>query len=60
MLRGLGNYFRTGSADRNFNQMDSYVVKSLHSWQRRRVGQRGHEASTFDWPAALRHWAAID
>jgi Group II intron, maturase-specific domain len=28
-LRGWGNYFRTGNADRKFNQMDSFVVKSL-------------------------------
>ena len=25
VLRGWGNYFRTGNADREFNQMDGYV-----------------------------------
>ena len=40
VLRGWGNYFRTGNADREFNQMDSYVVKSLHRWQHRHGGQR--------------------
>jgi RNA-directed DNA polymerase len=40
VLRGWGNYFRTGNADRMFNQMDSYVVRSLRRWQYRRGGQR--------------------
>ena len=25
VLRGWGNYFRTGNADRKFNKMDDYV-----------------------------------
>jgi len=29
VLRGWGNYFRTGNADRKFNQMDSFGVKHL-------------------------------
>src|ERR1700758_701033 len=33
VLRGWGNYFRTGNADREFNKMDSFVVKSLRPWQ---------------------------
>jgi len=40
VLRGWGNYFRTGNADREFNQMDSFVVTSLRRWQYRRGGQR--------------------
>jgi len=40
VLRGWGNYFRSGNADREFNQMDSFVVKSLRRWQYRRGGQR--------------------
>jgi len=40
VLRGWGNYFRTGNADREFNKMDYFVVKSLHRWQFRRGGQR--------------------
>ena len=39
-LRGWGNYFRTGNADREFNKMDRYVVRRLPSWQHRRGGQR--------------------
>jgi group II intron reverse transcriptase/maturase len=40
VLRGWSNYFRTGNADREFNQMDGFVVKSLRRWQYRRGGQR--------------------
>jgi RNA-directed DNA polymerase len=40
VIRGWGNYFRTGNADREFNKMDSFVVRSLRSWQYRRGGQR--------------------
>jgi hypothetical protein len=29
VLRGWGNYFRTGNAGREFNRMDYYVVRSL-------------------------------
>jgi len=47
LLRGWGNHFRTGNADRDFNQMDSYVVKSLHRWQRRRGGQRATKRPLF-------------
>jgi RNA-directed DNA polymerase len=40
VLRGWGHYFRTGNADREFNKMDYFVVKSLRGWQFRRGGQR--------------------
>ena len=40
VLRGWGNYFRTGNADREFHNMDSFVVTSLRRWQFRRSGQR--------------------
>jgi len=40
VLRGWGNYFRTGNADREFNKMEYFVVKSLRSWQYQRGGQR--------------------
>ena len=40
VLRGWGNYFRSGYADREFNQMDSLVRKSLRRWPYRRGGQR--------------------
>ena len=47
VLRGWGSYFRTGNADREFNQMDSFVVQSLRRWQRRRGGQRVSKRAPF-------------
>ena len=40
VLRGWGNYFRTGNAERKFNQLDSYVWSRLTRWMIRRGGQR--------------------
>jgi group II intron reverse transcriptase/maturase len=40
VLRGWGNYFRTGNAERKFNQLDSYVYHRLVQWMGRRGGQR--------------------
>jgi hypothetical protein len=40
VLRGWGNYFRTGNAERKFNQLDSYVWSRLTRWMNRRGGQR--------------------
>ena len=48
VLRGWGNYFRTGNADREFNKMDGFVVTSLRRWQHRRGGQRRTKRS-FTW-----------
>jgi len=50
VLRGWGNYFRTGNADREFNGMDSYVVTTLRRWQRRRGGQRPTKRPPFTGP----------
>jgi len=38
LLRGWGNYFRTGNAARKFRQIDTYVVKRLNlfRWKRHR------------------------
>jgi group II intron reverse transcriptase/maturase len=47
VLRGWGNYFRTGNADREFNKMDYFVVKSLRRWQYRRGGQRPTKREPF-------------
>jgi hypothetical protein len=47
VLRGWGNYFRTGNADREFNKMDYFVVKSLRRWQYRRGGQRAAKGAPF-------------
>ena len=40
VLGGGGNYFRTGNAERKFNQLDSYVYTRLTRWMVRRGGQR--------------------
>jgi group II intron reverse transcriptase/maturase len=40
VLRGWGNYFRTGNADREFNELDDYVHGRVLRWQWRRGGQR--------------------
>jgi len=40
VLRGWGNYFRTGNADREFNRIDGYVYDRLIRWMQRRGGQR--------------------
>jgi RNA-directed DNA polymerase len=40
VLRGWGNYFRTGNADREFIQVDRYVYRCLWRWLQRRGGQR--------------------
>jgi RNA-directed DNA polymerase len=40
VLRGWGNYFRSGNADRKFNQVDHYVRARIVGWLLRRSGQR--------------------
>ena len=47
VLRGWGNYFRTGNADREFNKLDYFVVKRLRHWQYRRSGQRQTKRAPF-------------
>lgn len=40
VIRGWGQYFRTGNAHREFHRIDDYVYYRLQRWQRRRGGQR--------------------
>jgi len=40
VLRGWGNYFRTGTSSREFLKMDSFVYMRLLRWMYRRGGQR--------------------
>ena len=40
VLRGWGNYFKTGNSDAKFNRIDSYVWQRVTRWQFRRGGQR--------------------
>ncbi|MBI4472283.1 MAG: hypothetical protein HY646_06415 [Acidobacteria bacterium] len=48
VLRGWGNYFRTGTADDKFNRVDSYVYARICHWLWRRGGQRKR--------ISLQHW----
>ena len=47
VLRGWGNYFRTGNADQKFNRIDDYVRRRLRSFMVKRKGRnlRAGEAS---------------
>jgi group II intron reverse transcriptase/maturase len=53
VLRGWGNYFRTGNATRKFNQIDHYVRYRLGLFLARRQGLRDRHAGvsrwSFDW-----------
>jgi RNA-directed DNA polymerase len=40
VLRGWGNYFRSGNAETKFNRLDDYVRQRILRWQWRRGGQR--------------------
>ncbi len=39
VLRGWGNYFRTGNAAKRFNQLDSFVWRCLKRFQKKRKGR---------------------
>jgi group II intron reverse transcriptase/maturase len=54
VLRGWGNYFRTGTADREFSAVDDYVYARLLQWKKRRGGQRTLFWRS-DWPRARFH-----
>ena len=49
VIRGWGNYFRSGNADQSFNGMDGYVYRRLCQWLKRRGGQRSRFRYA-DWP----------
>jgi group II intron reverse transcriptase/maturase len=49
VLRGWGNYFRTGNADAQFNQLDDYVHRRIKRWLWRRGGQR-RRYRAYKWP----------
>ena len=40
VLRGWGNYFRSGNAEREFEKLDRYVRRQVLDWKRRQDGQR--------------------
>jgi RNA-directed DNA polymerase len=49
VLRGWGNYFRTGNAARKFNQVDSYVWRRLHRFLVKRKGRHLHAGEAGRW-----------
>ena len=58
VLRGWGNYFRTGNADREFKSVDAYVIEKLRRWQHRRGGQRIAKRPGFTWRSVGGHGPA--
>jgi RNA-directed DNA polymerase len=53
ILRGWGNYFRTGNAARKFKQIDWYVVGRLRGLMRKRYGRNLRPGQTALW---TREW----
>jgi RNA-directed DNA polymerase len=50
VLRGWGNYFRTGNASRQFTAIDRYARDRLVRLKRRKGGQRAKPVALRDWP----------
>ena len=42
VLRGWGNYFRTGNPSKQFNQIDDYVWRRITRMLGKQRGSRGH------------------
>ena len=53
ILRGWGNYFRTGNAAKKFNQIDYYVVGRLRDLLVKRYGRNLRPGQTTAW---TREW----
>jgi RNA-directed DNA polymerase len=49
LLRGWGNYFRTGNAAVKFGQADDYVVRRLRRLMIRKRGRNLHAGQADDW-----------
>jgi RNA-directed DNA polymerase len=49
ILRGWGNYFRTGNAAKKFTQIDRYVVWRLRSLQVKKRGRNLHAGQADQW-----------
>jgi len=49
VLRGWGNYFRTGNADRKFNQIDAYVWRRLRRFLVKRKGRHLRAGEAEGW-----------
>jgi RNA-directed DNA polymerase len=55
VLRGWGNYFRTGNAAANFNQVDTYVWRRLHDLRVKRAGRQLRARQADRWPRDFFH-----
>ena len=53
VLRGWGNYFRTGNAAKKFNQIDRYVEDRLWGLMRKRYGRN---LKPGQWKTWTREW----
>jgi hypothetical protein len=49
VLRGWGNYFRTGNASKQCNQRDEYVWQRLRSLRVKRKGRNLHPGEVGRW-----------
>ena len=49
VLRGWGNYFRTGNAAKKFNAIDSYVWRRLKGFKVKRKGRHLHAGQAQQW-----------
>jgi len=49
VLRGWGNYFRTGNAAKKFNQIDGYVWRRLLGFMKKRKGRNLKPGDTRRW-----------
>ena len=49
LLRGWGNYFRTGNAANRFRQVDDYVVKRLRGLMVKKRGRNLHAGQAHRW-----------
>jgi len=55
ILRGWGNYFRSGNAARKFLQIDSYVWRKLHRFMVRRKGRNLKAGQADHWTSQFFH-----
>jgi group II intron reverse transcriptase/maturase len=49
VLRGWGNYFRTGNAAKHFNQIDTYVRERLAGFMKKRAGRNLRPGDLTKW-----------
>ncbi len=55
VLRGWGNYFRTGNAAKRFNQLDTYVWRRLRTLRVKRKGRHPRPGEAKRWTREYFH-----